>query len=208
MPACRLATAAPEEEHVHGACGPGWDPAARTVDGWVEFMRAEGIERVCCLLSDAQVAEYDGLLDDYRAAFGEANVSHVPVADHTLMAEATLANEVIPFLERAVDDAAPVVVHCRAGIDRTGQTLAGWLVHAHGYRRPRRSRRSRPATAGPTTLSGRATRPDPSSWSCRTPSAPESRSRSVVAASGRSRPALVPRRPFTRPSRPSCRPLS
>ena len=150
MPACRLATAAPEEEHVHGACGPGWDPAARTVDGWVEFMRAEGIERVCCLLSDAQVAEYDGLLDDYRATFGEANVSHVPVADHTLMAEATLANEVIPFLERAVDDAAPVVVHCRAGIDRTGQTLAGWLVHAHGY----------PPTAAVETVSARHRRPD------------------------------------------------
>jgi hypothetical protein len=86
----RFAPAAPHEEHVYGACSPGWHSAAdhRTaVEQWVAFMQEAGIERVCCLLSLPP---------------GEAD-------------------------ER-------VVVHGLAGLGRTGQVLAAWLVAHHEYR--------------------------------------------------------------------------
>jgi Predicted protein-tyrosine phosphatase len=133
MPACQFATAAPEEELVYGACEPEWHHAAPTVRDWISFMQTNGIERVCCLLSDSQVDEFDDLLGRYRAAFGSDRVRHVPITDHTLVDEASLTDEILPFLEQGVEAGEPVVVHCKAGIGRTGQALAGWLVYAHGY---------------------------------------------------------------------------
>jgi protein-tyrosine phosphatase len=134
MTACRFVTAASEEEFVYGACEPGWDrEAAPTIDDWIAFMETNGVQRVCCLLSDQQVREHESLLEEYRSAFGEQRVRHVPVTDHTLMDPTTLSDEILPFLEEAVAASEPVVVHCKAGIGRTGQALAGWLVYAHGY---------------------------------------------------------------------------
>lgn len=119
---------------MYGACGPGWDRSvAASVEEWIDFMQDRGIDRVCCLLSAEQVAGYDDLLGTYRTAFGADRVAHVPITDHTLMAPETLSTEIIPFLEEAATASEPVVVHCKAGIGRTGQALAGWLVAAHGY---------------------------------------------------------------------------
>lgn len=134
MPPCRFETPAPEEDSVYGACAPGRDRnTAPTVGAWISFMQANDIERVCCLLSDQQVRKFDGLLQQYRAAFGDERVSHVPITDHTLVDETTLSEEILSCLGRAVDADEPIVVHCLAGIGRTGQALAAWLVHAHGY---------------------------------------------------------------------------
>jgi len=134
MPPCQFDTPAPEAEYVYGACEPGWDQShGGTIDEWIAFVQSEGVRRVCCLLSDAQVARFDGLLDRYREAFGDDRVAHVPVTDHTLVPESTLREAVLPFLDAAADAEEPVVVHCKAGIGRTGQALAAWLVHRHGY---------------------------------------------------------------------------
>lgn len=131
---CRFASAAPEEEFVYGACEPGYDrQTAPTIDAWIEFMDAQGIERVCCLLSQRQVRTHNALLTQYRDRFGPDNVAHVPVTDHRLMDPEPLMDDILPFCSEAVDDGAPVVVHCKAGLGRTGQALAAWLVYQHGY---------------------------------------------------------------------------
>ena len=96
-------------------------------------MQDYNIERVCCLLSSRQVAAHDELIGQYQDAFGTESVLHAPVTDHTLIPESMFTNEIIPFLEKSAAADEKVVVHCKAGIGRTGQGLAGWLVHAHNY---------------------------------------------------------------------------
>lgn len=132
----RFAPAAPDEEYVYGACCPGWHSTADTDDAteeWIEFMRERGIERVLCLLSGSQLDRTDASTGRYVRAFGGENVEHVPVADHHLADADTLAEEILPFLDESVAAEKPVVVHCLAGIGRTGHVLAAWLVHGRGY---------------------------------------------------------------------------
>ncbi|MDS0283108.1 protein-tyrosine phosphatase family protein [Haloarcula onubensis] len=136
MNAHRFAPAAPDEAFVYGACTPGWHSAAShaaAIDDWVEFMRAEGIERVCCLLTGCQLDDGGAVLDQYAAAFGESNVLHAPVRDHRLVPEDVLVEEILPFLAESRASEEPVVVHCLAGIGRTGQVLAAWLVYNRDY---------------------------------------------------------------------------
>jgi len=45
----------------------------------------------------------------------------------------TLCGKILLFLEDAVAEEEPVVVHCLSGVCRTGQVLTAWLVAAHGY---------------------------------------------------------------------------
>ena len=132
----RFAPAAPDEESVYGASCPGWHTTTErdsAIDDWISFMQDRGIERVCCLLSGDQLAGTDANTDYYRDAFGPERVRHVPIADHHLADVETLEEQILPFLETAVDREEPVVVHCLAGIGRTGHVLAAWLVAGRDY---------------------------------------------------------------------------
>jgi protein-tyrosine phosphatase len=132
----RFAAAAPEEEYVHGACAPGWHSVGdreTVVSAWIAAMEAQGIERVVSLVAGRQVDATGATVARYRDAFGWESVLHAPVPDHRLASPETLRDEVLPFLEASVGREDPVVVHCLAGIGRTGQVLAAWLVHGRGY---------------------------------------------------------------------------
>lgn len=132
----RFAAAAPEEEYVFGASCPGWHATTdheEAIEEWVSFMHHRGIERVLCLLSGDQLAGTDANTDYYRETFGPEQVRHVPIADHNLASPETLEERILPFLQEAVDEEDRVVVHCLAGIGRTGHVLAAWLVAGRGY---------------------------------------------------------------------------
>ena len=120
------------ESHVFGAARPGFGPdpvSQKRVEDWIDFMKKQGIKRVCCLLSESQLAFYDDLLNSYGQVFGKGNVCWTPVEDFQLADEATLTQQILPFLANSVESDERVVVHCSAGQGRTGHVLAAWLVY-------------------------------------------------------------------------------
>ena len=132
----RFAPAAPDEEVVYGACCPGWHSAGTheaALDQWISFIQESGIERVCCLLTGRQLDAHDANIGRYRDALGPENVRHAPIPDHRLADPDTLVDDILPFLAAADRAGEPVVVHCLAGIGRTGHVLAAWLVAERGY---------------------------------------------------------------------------
>ena len=133
MTRCRFASAAPDTDLVYGACEPGFDSAVATPEAWAEYMQKQGIERVLCLLEYTKVSDHKRLLERYQTEFGDTHVKHVPLTDHRIMRQKKLTNEILPFLTDSVRHQQPVDVHCKAGIGRTGQVLAAWLVYQHGY---------------------------------------------------------------------------
>jgi protein-tyrosine phosphatase len=137
--AYRFAPAAPEADHVYGACAPGWHSAGsheRALERWVGDMQRFGIARVCCLVAAPPSEARTATLGRYSDAFGRENVLHAPVPADRLVEETRLREDVFPFLADAVAADERVVVHGLAGVGRTGQVLAAWLVHHHEYHPP------------------------------------------------------------------------
>ena len=132
----RFAPAASDESFVFGACAPGWHTAAgheRAVDDWLDYVAARDIERVCCLMPGRQLDTTGLNVARYQSAFGESKVCHAPIPNHHLATPEQLNGEILPFLADARDAEERTVVHCLAGIGRTGQVLAGWLVYNRDY---------------------------------------------------------------------------
>jgi len=99
-------------------------PVARdTVDAWLQQVKAMGIASIICFLAEDQLAYYDGLaaglLGTYRAA--GLSVVHVPAPDlrRPPLDEAQLEDAWQAY--RALPK--PVLVHCSAGVDRTGHAV-------------------------------------------------------------------------------------
>jgi protein-tyrosine phosphatase len=122
----KFAAAWENEPIVFGASRPGY--FNNEVHEWVEFMKRQGIQRVCCLLSDNQLAHYSDLLGTYQQEFGNHHVCWAPIEDFHLSDLETLTTKILPFLAEADKRAEKVVVHCSGGIGRTGHVLAAWLV--------------------------------------------------------------------------------
>jgi len=126
----KFAAAWENEPIVFGASRPGY--SNQKVRDWVEFMKRQGIKRVCCLLPDNQLTHYSDLLGTYQQEFGIDRVCWTPIEDFQLCDLATLTNKILPFLTAADKQGEKVVVHCSGGIGRTGHVLAAWLVSVRG----------------------------------------------------------------------------
>ena len=130
-----MTPAASGEEIVFGACRPGYEsgdtlPAA--VETWIQEMQSHDIKGVCCLLADKR-EYYEDLLGRYKTAFRSEQVCHAPIIDRRTVSEDTLTDVILPFLRGADDASERVVVHCSAGMGRTGHVLALWLACERGY---------------------------------------------------------------------------
>ena len=99
------------------------------VDEWIENVRAMGVRSIICFLSDHQLAFYSdlpsGLIQYYRDA--GFDVAHIPEDDYKSppLSEEGVRESVVAF-ERLEE---PVLVHCSAGLARTGMAIDAILVN-------------------------------------------------------------------------------
>jgi len=127
----KFSAASEHELIVFGSAKPGYSD--QKVCAWIEFIKGQGVQRVCCLLPTGQLAPYSNLLETYRQAFGNQRVCQSPIADFELADLNTLTQRILPFLSEANQNHKKTVVHCGGGIGRTGHVLAAWLVQGRGF---------------------------------------------------------------------------
>jgi protein tyrosine phosphatase (PTP) superfamily phosphohydrolase (DUF442 family) len=98
------------------------------VDEWIENIRAMGVRSIICFLSDHQLAFYSdlpsGLIQYYRDA--GFDVAHIPEDDYKSppLSEEGVREAVASF-ERLQK---PALVHCSAGLARTGMAIDAILA--------------------------------------------------------------------------------
>jgi protein-tyrosine phosphatase len=119
------------ERTAYGARTP--DASSASIFQWADFMRVQGVTRVCCLLDQEQLADFPVNLEaEYKRLFGATCVLMEPIADHHLCSLQALRGNILPFLSTADTSGERAVVHCWGGNGRTGHVLAAWLVAARG----------------------------------------------------------------------------
>lgn len=99
---------------------------------WIAQVKAAGVKSITCLLNNEHLKLYGstagGLIQAYRNA--EFVVAHIPVPDYQ---SPPLALDELIILERYFYELPqPILVHCSAGVDRTGAAvrhIKGLLDH-------------------------------------------------------------------------------
>ena|SRR2546426_374435 len=93
------------------------------VENWVDSVKAMGVRSIICLLAEDQLQLYKDLPGDLICHYREAgfSVEHIPARDHQWP---PLTQDHLDRVWRAYQTLPkPVLVHCSAGVDRTGRAI-------------------------------------------------------------------------------------
>ena len=93
------------------------------VDGWIVEIRRMGIRSIICFLSDDQLPFYSGLPTGLIQYYRDAgfDVAHIPEDDYKTppLSEEGVREAMVSFEKLQ----KPILVHCSAGMARTGMAI-------------------------------------------------------------------------------------
>ena len=120
---------------LYAAARPGYDHgrnrqvSADVVEDWISEAQTIGVKTIVCLLDIQHLRLYEsmpgGLLNAYRAKGFE--VGHIPVVDHQW--PSLSENELQRVASLFEQLPKPVLIHCSAGMDRTGTAVKHIKLH-------------------------------------------------------------------------------